>query len=169
MEQLSQHFTLSELISSSTAKQNGIKNNPTPEQINNLQRLCTEILEPVRQKLNIPLYISSGYRCEKLNSLVGGSKTSQHIYGQACDLQIFNKTLTNKDLFDTIVEMIKSGEIKVGQLIWEGGTEENPNWVHISTPYKKTNQILRMYAVYDRHLGKYRNVYEDITEKMLKK
>jgi len=161
--QLSTHFTLEELISSSTARQHGIKNTPSPEQIENLKLLCNNILEPIREKLNTPLYISSGFRCEKLNSLIGGSKYSQHLYAQAADIQIFNKSLTNKDLFDCIVSMVKSGEITIGQCIWEGGTDECPNWCHVSLPYKKTNQILRMHQVYDKHLGKYRNTYEDLT------
>lgn len=164
--QLSTHFNLSELVHSTIAKQKGIKNEPNESQVENLKRLCNEILEPVRAKLNVPLYISSGYRCERLNSAIGGSRSSQHCYGQAADIEIYHKTLTNKDLFDLCVEMIRSGEITVGQLIWEGG-EDIPQWVHISTPYKRTNQILRMRQVYDKHYGKYKNVYEDITEKYL--
>lgn len=166
--QLSSHFTLEEFVSSSSAKKLGIKNEPNETEIENLKLLCNTILEPIREKLNAPLYISSGFRCVKLNSAIGGTKTSQHCYGQAADLQVYAKDKSNKDLFDLCVAMIKSGEITVGQLIWEGGTDDCPNWVHISTPYqrsqyKKTNQILRMRQVYDKHLGKYKNVYEDLT------
>lgn len=155
--QLSTHFTLEELISSSTARQHGIKNTPSPEQIENLKLLCNNILEPIREKLNTPLYISSGFRCEKLNSLIGGSKYSQHLYAQAADIQIFNKSLTNKDLFDCIVSMVKSGEITIGQCIAEkvGG---EISWVHISTPTDRLrNQILiaDIHSEYNKHKGNF--------------
>ena len=165
--QLSPHFTLYELTNSSTAKQYGIKNEPNETQIQNLKRLCNEVLEPVRDRIGCPLFISSGYRGERLNALVGGSKTTQHKFGQACDIQIYHKSLNNKDLFNLCVEMIKSGEIKVGQLIWEYG-EDIPNWVHISIPYKKTNQVLKASKKYDKHYGKYVSVYEDLSEELLK-
>ena len=157
--QLTEHFALEELIYSSTAKAKGLKNEPTQDHIENLKLLCEYVLEPIREKNGCPLVISSGYRSEKVNALVGGSKTSQHILGQAADIQIFDKTKTNKDLFDIIVEMVKNNELQVGQVIWEFG-ETEPNWVHVSLPTSRhRNEIMRASQVYDKHISKFKTVY----------
>ena len=105
------------------------------------------------------MVISSGYRSEKINTLVGGSKTSQHLLGSATDIQIFDKKLNNKDLFDIIVSMVKNNEIQVGQVIWEFG-ETEPNWVHVSLPTSRhRNEIMRASQVYDKHISKFKTVY----------
>ena len=161
--QLTEHFNLEELVYSSTAKSKGLKNEPTQDHIENLKLLCEYVLEPIREKIGCPLVISSGYRSEKVNALVGGSKTSQHILGQAADIQIFDKTKTNKDLFDCIVSMIKSNEIQIGQCIWEFG-ETEPNWVHVSLPTSRhRNEIMRASQVYDKHISKFKTVYTRIS------
>ena len=157
--QLTEHFTLEELIYSSTAKAKGLKNEPTQDHIENLKLLAQYVLEPIREKIGCPLVISSGFRSEKVNALVGGSKTSQHILGQAADIQIFDKTKTNKDLFETIVSMVKNNELQVGQVIWEFG-ETEPNWVHVSLPTSRhRNEIMRASQVYDKHISKFKTVY----------
>lgn len=162
MAQLTEHFSLEELTGSNIARQKGLKNEPNESQIENLKLLCEYILEPIRAKLNIPLYISSGYRSEKVNALAGGSKTSQHLQGSAADIQIFDKTKTNTDLFNIIVSMVKNNEIQIGQVIWEFG-ETEPNWVHVSLPTSRhRNEILRAGQVYDKHISKFRTVYTRI-------
>lgn len=140
---LSKYFTLEELTYSDTAKQKNISNIPTEEHKQNLQRLANEILDPIREKFGKPIYINSGYRGLKLNSAVGGSKTSQHCNGAAADIRCKG---SKAQLFRLIESMIKSGEIKVGQLIWEYGTKQEPRWIHISLPYKKVNNILYIYS-----------------------
>ena len=163
MTHLSTTFTLEELIHSNNAKQKGLKNEPTQDHIENLKLLCEYVLEPIREKIGCPLVISSGYRSEKVNALVGGSKTSQHILGQAADIQIFDKTKTNTDLFNTIVEMVKNNELQVGQVIWEFG-EDIPNWVHMSLPTsRRRNEIMRASNVYDKHISKFKTVYTRIS------
>ena len=157
--QLTEHFNLEELTYSSTAKQKGLKNEPNESQIENLKLLAQYVLEPIREKIGCPLFISSGYRSEKLNALVGGSKTSQHLQGSAADIQIFDKKLTNTDLFNIIVSMVKNNEIQVGQVIWEFG-ETEPNWIHISLPTSRhRNEVLRASQVYDKHISKFKTVY----------
>ena len=157
--QLTEHFTLEELTYSNIAKSKGVKNEPNESQIENLKLLAQYILEPIREKIGCPLFISSGYRSEKINALVGGSKTSQHLLGSAADIQIFDKKLNNKDLFDIIVSMVKNNEIQVGQVIWEFG-ETEPNWVHVSLPTSRhRNEIMRASQVYDKHISKFKTVY----------
>lgn len=159
MTHLSTNFTLEELIHSNTAKAKGLKNEPTQDHIENLKLLCEYVLEPIRKKIGCPLVISSGFRSTKVNELVGGSKTSQHILGQAADIQIFDKTKTNKDLFETIVSMVKNNELQAGQVIWEFG-ETEPNWVHVSLPTARhRNEIMRASQVYDKHISKFKTVY----------
>lgn len=136
---LTKNFTYEEMISSPTAKRRKIDNTPNEKELECLKALCTNVLQPIRDKLGQPITVTSGFRCKKLNKIVGGVKTSQHLLGQAADITLGNTKL-NKELFDLIVEMINKKEIKVGQLIDEYGYR----WLHISTPYTKTNQILHI-------------------------
>ena len=81
---LSEHFTLDEFIVSQTAARHSIDNSPPPHVIENL-RYVAQRLEGIRTLLKTPIIVSSGYRCPELNARVGGSKTSQHMLGQAAD------------------------------------------------------------------------------------
>ena len=86
---LSSHFSLSEFVVSQTATRLDIDNVPTQEIIDALKLLCQHVLEPLRVALG-PVIISSGYRSPKLNSVIGGSTTSQHCYGEAADIIVRN-------------------------------------------------------------------------------
>lgn len=133
---LSQNFSLEEMTASAIARQRGIPNVPNAEQIANLSLLCRKILQPIRDKVNIPVNVTSGFRCEALNKIVGGAKTSRHLRGEAADIIAKD----NKQLWEIIIGMIRDGEIKVGQLI----DEKNLSWIHISLPYEnKENQIFQ--------------------------
>ena len=143
-KKLSANFSLEELIASKTARDKKMDNTPTPEVVANLEKLCQEVLQPIRNKYGRAITVTSGYRCPKLNSAIGGVKNSQHMSGCAADIKC---TATSKAvLFNIIKEMIKKEEIKVGQLIWEYGTKKEPNWIHVSLPYSKVNQILYLYS-----------------------
>lgn len=138
---LTNHFSLQELTNSATAKRLKIDNTPSDLIIKELQDVAN-MLEKIRIVYGKPIIVTSGYRCPKLNNAVGGSKTSQHVKGQAADIRtISDLPEDNKKLFDLIVEMRKQNQIKWGQLI----DEYNYNWIHISTPKLKTNnQILHI-------------------------
>jgi len=82
---LSQHFSLEELTASETAARQGIDNTPDARTLTNLIRLA-ETLERVRRALDgHVMTITSGYRSEELNRVVGGSKDSMHCQGLAAD------------------------------------------------------------------------------------
>ena len=81
MIQLTKHFTLSEFTRSEKAQAKGIDNTPSLEAVSNLQYLCQQVLEPLRQWIGKPVVINSGYRCSELNQLVGGVNNSQHMTG----------------------------------------------------------------------------------------
>ena len=134
---------------SETAKKHHIDNSPTPAARENIYKIVRTILEPIAVKYGKPIRVNSSYRCPQVNELVHGSKTSQHMTGAAVDIAANGGGGTNSQLFKVIVDMIKSGEIKVGQLIWEFGSLTNPQWVHVSLPYSKTNQIIRAIKVGD--------------------
>jgi uncharacterized protein YcbK (DUF882 family) len=134
---LSNNFSLSELTRSATASKYHISNTPGSAEISNLTKLSKEILQPIRDAYKKSIHISSGYRCSALNQKVGGVNNSQHLYGQAADIDLGNKE--NKALFKIAVDLIKSKKITVGQLIWEN----NGSWIHISLPTAKlVNQVL---------------------------
>lgn len=139
---LTENFTLEELIKSDTANKFHINNTPSREVVNNLKKLATDILQPIRDTYGLPIKISSGYRCPVLNKKVGGVKNSQHVLGEAADL-IVGDVVHNLELFNLIKAMIEHKEITVGQLINEYGGK----WVHVSLPRKnkQNNQIINIY------------------------
>lgn len=141
--QLSKYFTLAELTPSSTAKRLGIKNDPTPEHLNNLKLLATNVLDKVREHFGKPIWVSSGYRSKALNDVTpGSSATSQHCSGEAADLDQDGRGtgVTNKMVFDYIKD-----NLEFDQLIYEYGTDANPDWVHVSweSNGKQRKQVLR--------------------------
>ena len=136
---LSKNFTLNELTHSSTANYHKVDNVPDRWELDNLKKLCHDILQPIRDKWGDSIFVTSGYRNPILNRLVGGASNSQHMLGEAADLTSSSKS-SNKKLFNMILQMIKDGEITVGQLI----SEKNYSWIHISLPYKKVNQVLHL-------------------------
>lgn len=85
---LSNNFTLQEMCASSTATTRGIDNIPNPDQVENLRKLCVRLLQPLRESVNEPFIINSGFRNQELNKAVGGVPTSQHTKGQAADVRV---------------------------------------------------------------------------------
>jgi len=126
---LSKNFKLSELIKSETATRLDIDNTPNEEQIESLRLLCENILQPVRDHFGKPVKISSGFRCSALNQATGGSATSDHCKGQACDFEIDG--VPNPELAEWI-----ETNLKYTQLILEfwvpGGDDPNAGWIHAS-------------------------------------
>lgn len=138
--QLSKNLTLAEVIRSETAKRKGISNMPTPEHIENFKKLAENVFQPIRDHFGVPIHISSGYRSVALNKAIKGSSTSQHCSGEAIDIDMDATSITNKQIFDYIKD-----NLEFDQLIWEFGTDTNPDWVHVSyeSTGKQRKQILR--------------------------
>lgn len=131
------YFTLRELTKSDTAKRRGITNIPNKEEENNLIALVENILDPLREAYGKPIIVTSGYRCEELNRLVGGSKTSQHRAGMAVDIRTIPDTVEeNKKLYDLIISL----NLPFDQLI----NEHNFDWVHVSYSPKHRKQTLKI-------------------------
>lgn len=139
---ISEHLDLSEVTRSETAKRKGVSNEPTPEHLENFKKLAEHVFEPIRKHFGVPIHISSGYRSKALNAAVGGSATSQHCKGEAIDIDMDGSSngVTNKKVFDYI-----KANIKFDQMIWEFGTDNAPDWVHVSydSDGKQRGQILK--------------------------
>jgi hypothetical protein len=131
---LSQNLSLAEVTKSATAKRRGIANEPSIDHLESLKALAENIFQPIREEFMCPIFISSGYRSEALNEAIGGSKTSQHSKGEAIDLDAdVYGVITNADIFHYIED-----SLDFDQLIWEFGTDDNPDWVHVS--YKREGE-----------------------------
>ena len=120
------HFTIEEMYASEKAKSLGIDNKPSTQKMINLVYLCAFVLEPLRVAMGRPIKISSGYRCEKLNKEVGGVYNSQHLKGQAADIDIQGDMEFGRKIFEYI-----KNHLPFDQLIWEH-TASGTYWVHVS-------------------------------------
>lgn len=141
MDIRTEHFSLAELCASDVAKTQKIDNTPTVEAVKNLCNLMTEVLEPARDKLGVPIIVTSGYRCPRLNAAVGGVKSSQHLMGQAADL-VCAKLEDKKRLFEILAKM------DIDQLLWETNSK-GTQWIHVSFDQHGVNRqmIRRNYVV----------------------
>ena len=122
--QLTQHFTLEEMLVSETAVRNNFTEqfNPPVEIIANLKALCEKVLEPLRAKIGKPIIITSGYRCLRVNQAIPGSALhSQHELGQAADTHVDGMSI------EEWYQFIKDSGIAFDQLIQEFDT-----WAHVS-------------------------------------
>lgn len=140
---ISEHLALAELIRSESAKRLGISNMPTTEHIANLKLLAENVFEKIRNNFRCPIHVSSGYRSKELNACTpGASATSQHSTGEAIDIDMDGSSngVTNTMVFNYI-----KNSLEFDQLIWEFGTNENPDWVHVSyeSTGKQRKQILK--------------------------
>jgi len=140
--QISKHLSLAEVSRSETAKRKGINNTPSGEHLENFKKLAENIFEPIREHFAVPIHISSGYRSKELNTAIGGSLTSQHCQGEAIDIDMDGSSsgVSNADVFKYIKD-----HLNFDQLIWEFGTDSNPDWVHVSyeSKGKQRKQILK--------------------------
>lgn len=143
---LSNSFTLAEMLKSNTASRLNIEEqfNPPKEVIDNLTILCKKLLQPIRDSLEMPIRVTSGYRCEKLNKAIGGSSKSQHVKGQAADIELWIAGQEkNAILLDEIINLSFRNDIEFDQLIIEYPNEHGvPKWIHISYSDNNRNQIL---------------------------
>lgn len=146
MENISEHVSYAESIHSDTAIEKHIDNTPPDNILAKMKVTALNVFEPIRKRVSelrcgdSPLTIDSFYRSPDLNKEVGGATGSQHMLGEAIDLNVNFPDFSREDLF----ELIKS-EFEFDQLIFEGGTIDNPAWVHVSwSPTHNRKEVLRM-------------------------
>lgn len=135
---LSPHFTLAEMTHSASAVAAGVPNTASPVEIAMLTALCFNVLEPIREHFGRPVRVSSGFRSPAVNRLVRGSPSSQHMRGEAADIEI--PPFANGEVARWI-----EGKIDFDQLILEAYTPGIPSsgWVHVSwRPERRRRDVL---------------------------
>lgn len=120
--QLTRDFWLREFLRSQVASRAEIDMTPSVDVIRGITRLCTQVLQPLREEVDLPFVIQSGYRSKLLNTMIGGSKNSSHLYGRAADFNAVH--LPTVDLCRLIAAKIAM--YPIDQLIFEFGS-----WCHI--------------------------------------
>jgi zinc D-Ala-D-Ala carboxypeptidase len=140
---ISKHITYNEGTHSNTATRRRMRNEPDETQLKAMKKLAKEVFEPLRTEFGEPIRENSFFRSVALNKAIGGSGTSQHCSGEAIDIDATNG-ITNKKLFDYIKK-----NLDFDQLIWEFGTDKNPDWIHVSYKSTKENRKKVLKAVKD--------------------
>lgn len=141
-DNISKHISYKEGVYSTTATRLGIDNIPNQYEFANMQVLAENVFEPLRNWVKGPIKINSFFRGPELNKAIGGSSKSQHCQGRAIDIDDSYGHKTNAEMYEWIKK-----NLDFDQMIWEFGTDENPNWVHVSyvSPDENRNRCLKAY------------------------
>lgn len=140
-ERISDHISYAEATRSETARRYGVCNAPNEQQLEAMRLAAINVFEPLREYVREPILVNSFFRSRELNDLLPGSSArSQHLTGEAMDIQApAGASYTNADLFYYI-----KNKLDYDQLIWEFGDAVNPAWVHVSwKPINRRRQLLR--------------------------
>ena len=144
---ISNNITYAEAIHSLTAKRRSIDNTPSQTQVEAMKLLAEKVFEPLREWVGGPIKVNSFFRSEALNEAIGGSGTSQHCKGQAIDIDDVYGRKSNAEMYNWIKD-----NLDFDQMIWEFGTDMQPNWVHVSyvSEEKNRNKCLKAYKEHSR-------------------
>ena len=146
---LSENFYLNEFTISQEAERHGYRNEPNEKQTENLRLLCVNVLQPLREIINAPIFINSGFRSFDVNTAVGGRFNSQHLEGKAADFVVPSMNLV--DVFNIV-----SQRFPFDQLILEFG-----KWIHVSwNGDKNRRDVMISKKVYGK------TVYEKLNEEL---
>lgn len=134
------YFSYSEFFSSDVAEKHQVKNIPDDAQLSqvleNIKALVLNVLDPLRAMIARPIIITSGYRCQRVNELVGGSKTSQHLVGKAADFHIQGHTPQQMEMVYRTIQMyydfdqlIFYPSKNIIHISWNGDKNRQESWV----------------------------------------
>ena len=135
---LGRFFSWAELTRSNTARRLGLDNTPTPEAQANLRALVADVLDPLREKLGRPIRVSSGYRAPAVNRAIDGAARSQHMRGEAVDIEVDGMSAQELAAF-----ILRSG-LPVDQVIWYD--PERGGHVHLSYTRARANRRQALHA-----------------------
>ena len=152
-EKISKHVSYNEGIRSRTADRRGLDNTPNEEQLKCMKEVAENLFEPLREWVGGPIKINSFFRGEPVNTAIGGSTRSQHMKGQAIDIDDTFGHKTNAEMYHYIKD-----NLDFDQMIWEFGDDKNPNWVHISWVSHRPNR--KKLTIAKRIDGKTRYIHE---------
>lgn len=143
MTKISEHISLAEATKSQAAIRAKIDNTPDAKQMAAMKNVAEKCFEPLRKFHGKPIAVTSFFRNAAVNKLIGGSATSQHMTGEAMDIDadVFNNGITNKQVFEWLKK-----NVEFDQLISEYGTVDKPDWIHVSYRLdgKNRKQVLRI-------------------------
>ena len=139
---ISEHVSYREATHSATATRKDLDNTPNEEQIKNMKVVAEKLFEPLREWIGGPVKINSFFRGLPLNTAIGGAKSSQHMKGQAIDIDDTYGHRSNASMFQHI-----RYNMDYDQIIWEFGDDKNPAWVHISYVSEEKNRHRCLKAV----------------------
>lgn len=117
------NFTYEELCRSAVAERRGLDNSPDEAVCRRIAYLARNVLQPVRDRFEQPVVVTSGYRSPAVNRAVGGSSTSHHMTGAAADIRVTGVKL--KSVFSYIAKQLPFTELIAENL---GGSA----WVHVA-------------------------------------
>ena len=139
---ISDNISYKEAVYSRTAQRRDIYNHPENKQVDNMRLIADQVFQPLRAWVGGPIKINSFFRSPELNTAIGGSTKSQHCQGQAIDLDDTFGRATNAEMYEFIKE-----NLDFDQMIWEFGSDDNPDWVHVSyvSEDKNRNRCLKAY------------------------
>lgn len=127
------NFSITEMFHSDTANMYHINNKTSnPVYLDNMLNLIFYVLQPLRDIVKCPVVITSGYRCPELNKKVGGKANSQHLTGQAADIDV--PSLYLFDVFKIIKE-----QLPYDQLLYEYDLQGH-RWIHVSYNHRKNRK-----------------------------
>jgi len=137
---ISKHISYKEATHSATATRRDLDNTPNDEQLKRMKEVAEKLFEPLRRWVGGPIKINSFFRGLPLNTAIGGAKSSQHMKGQAIDIDDTFGHKTNAEMYHYIKD-----NLDFDQMIWEFGDDDNPDWVHVSyvSPEENRNRCLR--------------------------
>ena len=153
MERFSKHVSWKEGTHSNTALRRGLDNTPNEDQIKCMKEIAEDLFEPLREWVGGPIKINSFFRGEPVNTAIGGSTRSQHMKGQALDLDDTFGHKTSAEMYHYIKD-----NLDFDQLIWEFGDDKNPNWIHVSYVTHRPNR--KKLTIAKRIDGKTRYIHE---------
>ena len=152
MTKISKHISYKEATRSITALRLGIDNTPFEYELGNMKAVAENIFEPLRLWVGGAIKVTSFFRSEKLNQAIGGSEFSQHCQGRAIDIDDVYGHKTNAEMFNYIKD-----NLDFDTIIWEFGTDDNPDWVHVSYVSNERNRGRVLKAIKENGKTKYLN------------
>ena len=154
MHEISDHISWKEGVYSATATRKELDNTPNAEQLHCMRDIAYNVFEPLRKWVGGAIKVNSFFRSELVNTAIGGSKYSQHMKGQAIDIDDTFGHKTNAEMYNYIKD-----NLDFDQLIWEFGDDKNPNWIHVSYVSHRENRKKLTIAYKDVNGSvKYKNI-----------
>jgi len=150
---ISKHISYHEGTYSQTGVRRDLDNTPDDKQLKRMEEVAENLFEPLREWVGGPIKINSFFRGEPVNTAIGGSRKSQHMKGQAIDIDDTFGHKTNAEMYHYVKD-----NLDFDQLIWEFGTDKNPNWLHISWVSHRPNR--KKLTVAKKVNGKTRYIHE---------